>query len=186
MVKTLNHNALTGSKVLVLLSGGIDSAACVNYYLSRGRDVSSLFVDYGQPSRGQESEAAVAVARHYSIGLHRLVVSGCVVPQGYIRARNAMLLTMALMNFGHRPGIISLGVHAGTPYADCSPEFVQGMQQIYDLYEHGCVRIDAPFIEWTKLDIWTYAKAQNVPLHLTHSNNLDSLPQAVDYLRTDR
>jgi len=181
---TLNHNALTNSKVVVLLSGGIDSAACVNYYLSRGHDVSSLFVDYSQPSVGQESEAAAAVAKHYSISLHCLTVSGCVVSKGYVRARNAMLLTTALMNFRHRSGIISLGIHAGTPYTDCSPEFVQGMQQIFDLYEHGRVRIDAPFIEWTKLDIWSYAKAQNVPLHLTHSNNLDSLRPAADYLRT--
>ena len=34
--------------VIVLLSGGIDSTACVNYYLSQKLKLLGLFIDYGQ------------------------------------------------------------------------------------------------------------------------------------------
>lgn len=37
-------------EVLVLLSGGIDSTACLDFYLQLGRPSCALFVDYGQPA----------------------------------------------------------------------------------------------------------------------------------------
>jgi 7-cyano-7-deazaguanine synthase in queuosine biosynthesis len=41
--------------VLVLLSSGIDSAACLDFYIKEKRDVSAIFVDYGQKAKEQES-----------------------------------------------------------------------------------------------------------------------------------
>jgi len=52
---------------IVLLSGGIDSAACVAFYKQLGHDVSGLFIDYGQPVREQEERSAAAIAAHYKI-----------------------------------------------------------------------------------------------------------------------
>jgi 7-cyano-7-deazaguanine synthase in queuosine biosynthesis len=37
-------------EVLVLLSGGIDSAACLDFYKELGRPPCALFVDYGHPA----------------------------------------------------------------------------------------------------------------------------------------
>ena len=172
--------------VLVLLSGGIDSAACVEYYVSRGYTVSALFIDYGQPDSEKESKAASAISTYYGIPLRHLTVSDCSVPEGYVAARNTLLLSLALMDFGHECGIIALGIHAGTPYVDCSPDFERAMQQVYDLYTDGRVRIDAPFLNWTKSEIWDYAQMKLVPLHLTHSNNLADLRRVADELQTTR
>jgi 7-cyano-7-deazaguanine synthase len=165
------------------LSGGIDSTACVGYYISQECNVSALFVDYGQASVKHERKAASAVADYFGIPLKQLNVSGCNINDGYIKARNAMLLSTALMSFEHRSGIVALGIHSGTPYVDCSPDFKHLMQQIYDLYEDGRVRIDAPFLNWTKSEIWDYALTLNVPLELTYSNNLGSLSPIADHLR---
>ncbi len=161
-------------KVLALLSGGIDSTACIEYYLSRNYDVSGLFIDYGQPDSEKEMISSKAVSDHYSIPLKQITVKGTNFSEGYIPGRNAMLLSIALLTFNHKRGIIALGIHAGTPYADCSPVFEELMQRIYVLYEEGRIRVDAPFLHWTKSEIWDYAKMQNVPLHLTHSTNIDN------------
>ncbi len=173
-------------RVLVLLSGGIDSAACVEYYVSRGYSVSALFIDYGQPNVNQEKAAASAIADHYHIPIRQLKVSGCSVKEGYVPARNAILLSLALLSFGPDSGIVALGIHAGTPYSDCSPEFALLMQQIYDLYEGGRIRIDAPFLQWTKNEIWEHAKIQKVPLHMTHSTNLNDLISVAEQPGSDQ
>ena len=55
-------------KALVLLSGGIDSSCCVAFYRQAGHDVTSVFVDYGQPviaptNSKAEFEAVIRKAR---------------------------------------------------------------------------------------------------------------------------
>jgi len=174
------EKSVANANVLVLLSGGIDSTACVAYYVSLGYDVCALFIDYGQPEAKLEQAAAIAIAKHYDLTLKQLAVFGYKAPEGYVPARNAMLLSAALMSFDYEYGIISLGIHAGTPYADCSPYFEQAMQRVFDVYSQGRVRINAPFLHWTKGEIWDYAQMTGVPLFLTKSNNLSSLHPKVD------
>lgn len=169
--------------VLVLLSGGIDSATCVEYYMSQGYNVSAIFVDYGQSDAKHEQTAATAIAEYYAIELNQMTVTGCNISKGYIPARNSMLLCLTLMNFRYEYGIVALGIHANTPYVDCSPEFKRLMQQVFELYEQGRIRIDAPFLSWTKSEIWDYAHMQHVPLHLTYSNNLEDLRPVANYLQ---
>ena len=37
-------------KAFILLSGGIDSMACVNFYKALNYEVECIFCDYGQPA----------------------------------------------------------------------------------------------------------------------------------------
>lgn len=165
----------TGTPVLVLLSGGLDSAACIHYYISQGYRVAALFVDYGQPQALPEEKAASDVCGYYQIQLQKLAIDGPTVSDRYVRARNALLLALALMHFNYQTGIVALGIHAGTPYVDCSSEFVVEMGHVFSLYERGAVRIDAPFLNWSKQQIWMYATTNNVPLQLTHSSNPEDM-----------
>lgn len=52
---------------MVLLSGGIDSSACVEFYRRQ---------QFDQPAEQQEESAAKAVARHYSIPLNIIRLEG--------------------------------------------------------------------------------------------------------------
>jgi 7-cyano-7-deazaguanine synthase len=148
--------------------------ACLKYYRERGHQVSSLFVDYGQPSSAQERAAAAAVSREMRVQFAVTRVCGVQVPAGKIPGRNALLLTVALMRFEGDCGLISIGIHAGTDYEDCSPIFVERMQAIFDLYSDGSVRIDAPFLRWTKRDIFDFAISAGLPVKLTYSCELGS------------
>lgn len=171
-------------KVLVLLSGGVDSTACVEYYIRKKYPVTALFIDYGQPDSEKESAASIKVADYYNISLSHIIIQGVSVSKGYIPARNAMLLSIALMNCPFTQGIVALGIHSGTEYQDCSPEFETLMQRIYLLYEEGRIRIDAPFLKWKKSEIIDFAEMRKIPLQLTFSSNPDDMPikyQNVNY-----
>jgi 7-cyano-7-deazaguanine synthase len=160
-------------EAMVLLSGGIDSTACVAFYLSQGFSLSALFVDYGQLSSHSESEAAAAVSEHYRIPLRRTAISGLRQRSGgYIPGRNAFLLFNALLAFRSDAGIIGIGIHSGTTYQDCSEQFVKQMQSSFDLYTDGRISIGAPFLRWNKLEVWHYSQDAGAPLHLTYSCEL--------------
>jgi 7-cyano-7-deazaguanine synthase len=156
--------------VLVLLSGGIDSSACVAFYLEETFAVRAVFVDYGQLAARREIAAAKAIAAHYRIPLTMLQWSGhSEKSTGFILGRNAFLLIAALMELPDACGLLALGVHSGTPYVDCSPTFIRKMQSIFDMYTEGRVQIGTPFLRWTKPDVWGFCKSRGVPVELTYS-----------------
>jgi 7-cyano-7-deazaguanine synthase len=158
------------SEVLVLLSGGIDSAACVAFFQGRGNQVSGMFVNYGQVSAAREKKAAGDISCHFGIKLNEVRCTG-VSPKtdGCIRGRNALLACIALMEAGFRSGIVSLGIHSGTDYWDCTNEFAALAQRLFDGYTDGCVRLLLPFLGWNKRQIWNYCRQVNVPIELTYS-----------------
>ena len=162
---------------VVLLSGGIDSAACVRYYLDLGFRLTGLFIDYGQRARNNEDESAAQIANYYDIPLDKLSLSPVKhFGPGEIRGRNAFFVIAALLFYPQFKGILSLGIHSGTPYYDCSQQFISDIATIIDAYVGGEVRIEAPFIKWDKASIYMYCKENNVPIHLTYSCEAGMVP----------
>ena len=129
-----------------------------------------FFADYGQPAAAQEEVAVKRIVQHFNVSLSILRWSApAQVSTGEIIGRNALLLFGALTQIGTRPGILVTGVHAGTAYFDCSPDFLNLLQPIIDGYSDGRVRVAAPFIGWSKSQILDFARSAHVPLHLTYS-----------------
>jgi 7-cyano-7-deazaguanine synthase len=158
---------------LVLLSGGVDSTAVLDYCIKQKLKPNAFFVDYGQLSARREKRAVTRICQIYNTQLSIGLVTGFKgLKDGYIRGRNGFLLYMALMAFDAPAGTISFGIHRSTTYADCSPVFVQNIQDTFDLYSNGTIKIHAPFIDWTKAEIWEYCKNNNVPIELTYSCEL--------------
>ncbi len=62
-----------------------------------------------------------------------------------------------------------MGIHSGTPYYDCSKEFVSSVNSILKGYTSGEILLDAPFIDWNKEMIIQYCKDNDVPLDITYS-----------------
>jgi 7-cyano-7-deazaguanine synthase len=157
-------------EVLVLLSGGVDSAACVAFYSQLGHNVRGLFVDYYQPVREQEERSAVAIAEHYKV---QLTIIRCTGPErnyiGEIAGRNAFLVLAALMFRPVQGGIIALGIHSGTTYYDCSESFARDLARILSGYTSGQATLGTPFLNWDKQMVYQYAREVNVPLELTWS-----------------
>jgi 7-cyano-7-deazaguanine synthase len=170
---TEQHSTLTlfsRCGCVVLVSGGIDSAACIDFYQRQGFAVRGLHMTYGQPAARQETSAATAIAHHYRIPLTLVrFVGGRPKSDGELLGRNALLLFTALMEIEDFSAILALGIHSGTPYYDCSSNFLTAVQSIIDGQCNGRIRVAAPFLEWTKKEIWDYCLKHQVPIDLTYS-----------------
>jgi len=158
------------TSVIVLLSGGIDSSACVQYYLKNGFSTSAVFIDYEQLPVKMEESSAKKICSYYNIHLSTIRVNGpeyCKKVE--IKGRNAIFVLLALMFYPKHVGIISLGIHSGTPYYDCSENFSNDIRNILNGYSNGKIRFDAPFLKWNKKMIYNYCKLQKIPVELTYS-----------------
>jgi 7-cyano-7-deazaguanine synthase len=125
---------------------------------------------YGQPAAKHEAAAATAIAHHYRIPLTFVrLVGGRPKSDGELLGRNAFLLFTALMEIKAISAFLALGIHSGTPYYDCSSSFITTVQTIIDGQCDGRIRVVAPFLEWTKKEIWEYCIEHRVPTDLTYS-----------------
>jgi 7-cyano-7-deazaguanine synthase len=157
--------------VLVLASGGIDSTCCLQYYKRTSRFlVKALFVDYGQAAFKEEYAAVRRVTEELDISLKTVEVKhDQTFGVGEIPGRNAFLLLTGLLTNPFSSGLISIGIHGGTAYPDCSPGFIKRMQHVLDLYNDGKYVIDAPFATLSKKNIFELAHDFEIPINLTYS-----------------
>lgn len=154
----------------VLLSGGIDSAACAHFLKSQGMAVEGLFVDYGQKAARLEHIAARAIAEHLSISLSAI---SCVGPSihgsGEVIGRNAFLIFSSVVLAGRHAGILAIGIHSGTPYYDCSGAFLSGISCLIGEHTDGKLALIAPFSDWSKKQVFEYFRAAGLPIKATYS-----------------
>ncbi|NPE28137.1 tRNA methyl transferase-like protein [Methanococcoides sp. SA1] len=156
--------------VMVLASGGIDSTACIHYYLSLGFNVKSFFVNFGQKSFNKECESVQKVSSYYEIELSSIKCDfSNNFSNGEITGRNGFLALTAIMANPNFKGLLSLGIHSGVPYYDCTPAFMDDMNRIIESYTNGQVKLDAPFQNWEKNMVYDYCKNEAVPVNLTYS-----------------
>ena len=161
---------------LILASGGVDSSTLLYLSVQQGLKPTALFVDFGQPAAEAESEAVANICGSLRIPWRVVRYKGAKFDAGEIRGRNAFLLHLALLEFPSSSGVVGLGIHAGTGYADCSPEFMDVIERSYVFHTGGAITATAPFLHWTKQDVYRLANELNVPLALTHSCEASDLP----------
>jgi 7-cyano-7-deazaguanine synthase len=159
------------TEAVVLFSGGLDSAACARYLQRSGHSVRGLFVDYGQRAARLERAAAEQLSAFLGINLSMMrVETQRSFGSGEIRGRNAFLIFSSMLDGD--PAIsqlIALGIHAGTAYYDCSPAFLSSIGRLVAEYTDGRTRVIAPFIEWTKQEIFMYCLRERLPIDLSYS-----------------
>lgn len=165
------------TQVLVLTSGGIDSAGCIKYYLDFGFEVRGLFVDYGQKARIKEWESAQKIAEFYKIKMDSIIIqhSGN-VSDGEISGRNGFLIMTCMLANPKFQGLISLGIHAGVPYYDCSKAFANKMSVLISEYSEGRLKLDFPFISWDKKKVYSFCQDMGVPISQTYSCECGDIP----------
>ena len=132
--------------------------------------VSGLFVDYGQAAAEREQAAVTSLTGDLGIEVQRLEFGGA-GPFGFgeLVGRNAFLVFAALFASRARSSVIALGLHAGTPYYDCSPAFVELMNRAVAEHTDSNVQVVAPFIAWTKRDVYDYFLKSGLDVTKTYS-----------------
>jgi 7-cyano-7-deazaguanine synthase len=165
------------SRVTVLLSGGIDSAATIAAFRKQHAAIDAIFFDYGQPARRSEWEAAQAIGRHYRIEVVRAKLGFRLTSRdGEFFARNALLTLAAAATRPLGPVVVAMGLHSSSPYYDTTPSFVADVQRLLDGYSGGTVTFVAPFLEMTKKAVVQFARRHRVPLHLTYGCETRNAP----------
>ncbi|AVQ07899.1 TPA: 7-cyano-7-deazaguanine synthase QueC [Xanthomonas vasicola pv. zeae] len=167
-------------KAVVLLSGGMDSAAVIALAQEQGFAVYALSVRYGQ-RHTSELDAATRVAAAQGVIAHKVVdvdlrsiggsaltddidvpdAGGDGIPVTYVPARNTIMLSLAL-GWAEVVGANDLfcGVNAVdySGYPDCRPEFVRAFEVLANLatkagVEGAGLRVHAPLQFLSKADI---------------------------------
>jgi 7-cyano-7-deazaguanine synthase len=159
------------------MSGGIDSAACAAFLMEQGLEVSAVFVDYGQAAADFERVSVRSLATALEIEVQEFALTGAApFGSGELVGRNAFLVFSALFATRARSSRIAIGLHAGTPYYDCSPAFIETINRAVGEHTDNVVQVVAPFIEWTKRDVYNYFVQAGLPIALTYSCESGGMP----------
>jgi 7-cyano-7-deazaguanine synthase len=145
-------------KVVIVLSGGLDSTTCMGIAKDAGYELYPITFYYGQ-RHNREVEQAKKVAEYYKVSDHRVVSLGFLqeiggsaltdqeievptngeeggIPVTYVPARNLIFLSLATA-YAEVVGAeaIYIGVSAVdfSGYPDCRPEFIRSMTQTIQL-----------------------------------------------------
>lgn len=154
----------------VLMSGGIDSAACAAFLIDQGLEVSAVFVDHGQAAADYERVAVRSLSTALKIQVQELALTGTArFGSGELIGRNAFLVFSAILATRARSSRIALGLHAGTPYYDCSPAFVDTINRSVAEHTDNAIQVVTPFIQWTKREVYDYFIRAGLPTELTYS-----------------
>jgi len=180
------------SKVLVLLSGGIDSTTLLAHCRKGFDRVGTLSIDYGQAHR-RELESAQLIAEYYQVphkvltlpkGLfaRSALTGGDPAPsspytvesikQTVVPGRNLVFIALAGA-VAEREGYsdVAIAAHSGDHaiYPDCRPEFLEAARQALSLGTNGKISLYTPFSQISKREIIQSGVSLGVLYHLTYS-----------------
>jgi 7-cyano-7-deazaguanine synthase len=180
----------TRKKMGVLFSGGLDSAALINYYLKKNHDVIPIYIRAGLPWESNE----LFWTRRFLRALHTKRVAPLLAIKLYLGdayrhnwsqtgkvpgakskdqavflpARNLTLLSRALL-FLPPMNIydIALATLDGNPFPDGRASYFKLLSRVFSLSIRKPFRIHSPFRSMKKSDVIRAGK--ELPLHLTFS-----------------
>jgi 7-cyano-7-deazaguanine synthase len=186
-------------RAIVLLSGGLDSAAAVALAGEAGcRPAGGLFVDYGQRAALREHAAARGIADFFRIPLERIelpwmarlsksaLVAGSGAPLRWsadrlddgaprvvwVENRNAVLIDIAAFCAAEREWdavVVGFNREEAAAFPDNSAEYVDRVNRALELSLRRRVRVVAPTIELTKREIVRRLLALDFPWKLLWS-----------------
>jgi 7-cyano-7-deazaguanine synthase len=186
---------MSAKRVVVLLSGGMDSVAALYHVRTEHEVAACLSFDYGAKHNAREIPFARQHARaldlpHWVIPLSfvgehfasDLLQSGAEIPKGHyeeqsmkktvVPFRNGIMLAIAagFAESQNAQGLV-IAAHAGDHaiYPDCREEFMRAMADAVRLGTYAEVEILRPFIDKTKAEIVQRGAKLGVDFALTWS-----------------
>ncbi len=189
----------SGSKVIVLMSGGLDSCVSCAWALDQWSELYALHVGYGQRTADRELRAFRDIADHYavpserrleasiayltaiggssltdpSVPVERADLDRDAIPTSYVPFRNAHFLSIAV-SWAEARGIGNIAIGAvyedSSGYPDCRPEYYEAFNRLVRVgTARGDIRIHTPLIRLPKAEIVALGMRLKAPLNLTWS-----------------
>lgn len=189
-------SATPDQRVVVVLSGGMDSAVLLAFYRALNYEVHAISFDYGQRHR-RELESAKAVAHFGKVASHEVVDLSSLrrlfkgssqtdatvaVPHGHytdesmkktvVPNRNMIMISIAAAHaISLKAETLAFGAHSGDHaiYPDCRPEFSRALAKALALADWSPTRLAAPFVDMTKAQICSLGASLKVEFEETWS-----------------
>jgi 7-cyano-7-deazaguanine synthase len=180
-------------KIVLVLSGGMDSAVLLYHLLDAGHTLKTLSVNYGQ-RHVREIESAAALSERVGVehriadlrsinpllGSNSLSSAEIEVPEGHyaeesmkqtvVPNRNMIMLSVAVgWALALQFDAVAYGAHSGDHaiYPDCREEFAQALDQAVGLCDWQGMQLMRPFVHLDKGAIAQRGDALGVPFELT-------------------
>lgn len=177
-------------KSIILLSGGLDSLACLAMTREKYNCELAITFDYGQKALDKEIEASKKICEFYNVE-HKIIkldflkeitqtalVSDKEVPQDYdmkavwVPNRNGLFLNIAgsfADSYGYNYIIIGANKEEGKTFPDNTLEFAKRVEAEFEFSTLIQPKILIPLIEMDKEEIVKTVIDLNAPLELVHS-----------------
>lgn len=179
-------------RVILLLSGGIDSTVLLYWLIERNYEVFPFIVNYGQITFEKECETSINILQGLNMdNLFKLNISemsqigkGALIGQypkdvtsydewyksEFYPNRNLILLTLAT-NYAYKLDInnIAIGV-VGESYKDTSIHFLNSFEECIR-FSLKKINVIAPFAEKERIEVIKQAVSLKVPIEKTFSCN---------------
>ena len=185
-------------KVVMGLSGGMDSAPVLGYYVNHGLDVHPLFFNYGSKHNRYEYECAIKLTEYFNTTklkiinlnfIQDLFVSNLLngqgeIPEGHYESTNMSLTVVPGRNSifisimaGYAESIcaniVAIGTHKGDRaiYPDCRINFINSINNTIQLSSDRKVHIETPVQNLNKTGILKlgYSFKIQVPYDITRT-----------------
>ena len=180
-------------KIVVVLSGGMDSAVLLYHLLDAGHTVKTLSVNYGQ-RHVRELDSAAALSERVGVehriadlrsinpllGSNSLSSAEVEVPEGHYEAesmkmtvvpnRNMIMLSVAVgWALSLKFDAVAYGAHSGDHaiYPDCREEFADALDRAVGLCDWQGMKLLRPFVAMDKGEIAKRGAELAVPFELT-------------------
>lgn len=184
---------------IVLVSGGMDSAAIIGLAAKKHSDLAFLHITYGQNTAKKERECFEKLANYYRVPKHKQKIidisflrqiggssltdeqievtnfqgDSDQIPSSYVPFRNTHIIACAVSwaeVIGASKIYIGANEEDSPGYPDCRPAYYQAYNELIKQgTKEGIVSIETPVISMTKSEIIKLANQYNVPLKLTWS-----------------
>lgn len=182
-------------RVVLALSGGVDSSTLLSYYLNLGVEIYPITFEYASKHNKYERLAAEFIAKFYQLKstniflpfigdlfVSNLLKTGGEIPEGYytdknmsqtvVPARNVIFISIMMgIAWSVEADIIAIGVHSGdhTIYGDCRPGFISAMNAAVIQASDDKVHLEAPFLYYDKTQIIKLGLQLLTPYELTRT-----------------
>ena len=183
------------AKIILSLSGGLDSCVLLAKAVSEGHKIQCVGFLYGSKHNRYELEAAEAITGHYKVRYDCIDLSVLTpylrskllegqgdLPEGHyeeesmrqtvVPGRNTIFASV-LLGLAQSQGYdeVWLGIHAGDHfiYPDCRPDWFYAMQRVSELGSDKLVTLKVPFLHIDKTEILARGLKLDAPFRLTRT-----------------
>ena len=106
---------LLDKKIALLLSGGVDSTALIQYYKDQGANISAYFINYNQDSIESENISVEKIVKYFNIPLRKISLGYKIKKNNFeYTMRNSLFINIVASTIEEDVDIIAMGIHNGT------------------------------------------------------------------------